>query len=62
VDEPPGTFFADAPAQGHVAEDGSAQDGNGLCTRFAAAASAASAASAGVAANHYDYRVAGLVS
>jgi len=59
VDEPPGTFFADAPAQGHVAEDGSAQDGNGLCTRFAAAASAASA---GVAANHYDYRVAGLVS
>ena len=34
LDAPPGTFFAYATAPGNVAEDGSAQDGNGLYTRF----------------------------
>lgn len=34
MDAPPGTFFAYATAPGNVAEDGSAQDGNGLYTRF----------------------------
>jgi hypothetical protein len=33
MDAPPGTFFAYATAPGNVAEDGSAQDGNGLYTR-----------------------------
>lgn len=34
LDAPPGTFFAYATAPGNVAEDGTAQDGNGLYTRF----------------------------
>lgn len=34
LDAPPGTFFAYATAPGHVADDGSEQDGNGLYTRF----------------------------
>lgn len=34
VDAPPGTFLAYATAPGHLAEDGSARDGNGLYTRF----------------------------
>lgn len=34
LDAPPGTFLAFATAPGHVAEDGSADDGNGLYTRF----------------------------
>jgi len=34
VDAPPNTFLAYATAPGHVAEDGSAADGNGLYTGF----------------------------